>query len=106
VKATGQPVSGYEIHVGATEYLQDAEPFAVLDTGEPDGCVRGQVVGTYLHGIFDDDEFRHAFLTSVRGAAPAQFNSWKAQREESLNRLVFTVRESLDIDRMLSWIGL
>jgi adenosylcobyric acid synthase len=106
VKATGKRVSGYEIHVGATEYLQDAEPFAVLDTGEPDGCVSGQITGTYLHGIFDDDAFRHAFLTSVRGAAPAQLNSWKAQREESLNRLARTVRESLDIDRILSWVGL
>ena len=106
VKATGQRVSGYEIHVGTTEYLQHAEPFAILDTGEPDGCVNGQVIGTYLHGIFDDDEFRHAFLSAVRGAAPAQLNSWKAQRQESLNRLASTVSESLDIDRILSWVGL
>jgi adenosylcobyric acid synthase len=106
VKATGQRVSGYEIHVGKTEYLGQAEPFVILDTGEPDGCVSRRAIGTYLHGIFDDDQFRHAFLTKLRGETPATWNAWKAQREQSLNRLASAVAESLDIERILSWVGL
>jgi adenosylcobyric acid synthase len=106
VKATGQRVSGYEIHVGETEYLGQAEPFALLDTGELDGCVSGRVIGTYLHGIFDEDEFRHAFLTAIRGKAPATWNAWKAHREESLNRLAGAVGQALDIERILSWVSL
>jgi adenosylcobyric acid synthase len=106
VKATGQRVSGYEIHVGETEYLGQAEPFALLDTGELDGCVSGKVIGTYLHGIFDEDEFRHAFLTAIHGKAPARWNAWEAHREESLNRLASAVGQALDIERILSWVSL
>ena len=69
----GQPIqtdriSGYEIHVGKTDYLAQAEPFATLASGELDGCVSAdrRILGTYLHGIFDEDCFRHQFVTAAR----------------------------------------
>jgi adenosylcobyric acid synthase len=99
-------VSGYEIHVGQTRYLDNAESFATLDSGEPDGCVSRRVIGTYLHGIFDDDEFRHAFITSASGSAPSSLNPWKAQREASLDRLAREVRQALDMQQIFSWVGM
>ncbi len=99
-------ISGYEIHVGQTHYLDKAEPFATLDSGEPDGCVSRRVIGTYLHGIFDDDEFRHAFITSASGSTPPTLNPWKAQREASLDRLAREVRQSLDMQQIFSWVGM
>ncbi len=112
-------LSGYEIHVGETRYREGAKPFLELSrqagsgrTQHHDGCVAcdGRVVGTYLHGIFDDDAFRHAFIDAARAfhrlAPAAVHEDWKRKREYSLNRLSATVRESLDISKMFSWAGL
>jgi len=113
----GQPlrqrhVAGYEIHVGKTLYLDQAEPFATLESGELDGCISPdrRVLGTYLHGIFDDDSFRHEFLHAARSFhrldSPPVLNPWRAQREDSLDRLANQVSASLDMRWIFSWAGL
>ncbi len=99
-------VSGYEIHVGQTHYLKHAAPFATLDSGEVDGCVHEKVIGTYLHGVFDEDSFRHAFITAAGGSPPATLNPWKKQREASLDRLAREVGGALDMPRIFSWVGM
>ena len=89
---SGLPVSGYEIHMGRTEYpgdrdkgtsvfaqLTDGGPdVAVTPVGEtpdvavtpaeenPDGAVCGNVLGTYLHGVFDETPFRSALIDLLR----------------------------------------
>jgi len=113
----GQPlqdnrIAGYEIHVGETLYLDDAQPFSTLMTGQLDGCIStdGRVIGTYLHGIFDQDCFRHQFLAAARGFLklpfPSPLNAWHLQREESLDRLARQVSTSLDMHRIFAWAGL
>jgi adenosylcobyric acid synthase len=110
-------VSGYEIHLGETDYRLGAKPFAKLqrDTDTQtlsDGCVSSDehTFGTYLHGLFDDDDFRHAFIGAARTfyrLAPAiEHNNWKQDREASMNRLADTVRASLDMRTIFSWAGL
>jgi len=117
----GQPisssrVSGYEIHLGETEYLEGSAFFARLsgkanDEDLFDGCValNGNAFGTYLHGIFDDDGFRHAFLAAARAfhhlAAPNRLDNWKQRREESLNRLADAVRSSFDLPKIFDLVG-
>ncbi len=67
-------ISGYEIHMGQTTLGPSARPFAELTrrSGEKDtvsdGAVSidGRVFGTYLHGIFDNRNFRAAFLNRIR----------------------------------------
>jgi adenosylcobyric acid synthase len=118
----GQPmaspnVTGYEIHIGETRYLEAAKPFAQLTAENNegsffDGCTApgGLVFGSYLHGLFDHDSFRHAFLGAARAfyhLAPANhFEDWKRKREESLNRLADTVRASLDLEKIFAWASL
>jgi len=53
----GESVWGYEIHMGTTT---SKEPFAFEDDGAVGDC--GLVIGTYLHGIFQNDNFKDAFL--------------------------------------------
>ncbi len=111
------PVKGYEIHVGETAYLEDAVPFsriarAGMSQGRlPDGCTsrNGRVAGTYLHGLFHDDGFRHLFLRSARkasGLAPAEMIEWERLREQEFGRLAQAVASSVDMNRLLRLIGL
>jgi adenosylcobyric acid synthase len=117
-RLAGAAVSGYEIHVGETDYLKGALPFArITRMGAPgaeliDGCIapNGHIFGTYLHGIFDDDAFRHRFLAEVREScglrASAEFVDWKAMREHELNRLAAHVEAALDMTALFGWVGL
>jgi adenosylcobyric acid synthase len=113
----GQPlaedrIAGYEIHVGETVYLPQAEPFATLASGDLDGCVSAdrRILGSYVHGIFDEDFFRHQFVGVARSfhklSPPTLLTPWKVQREESLDRLALAVSTSLDLQRIFSWVGL
>jgi adenosylcobyric acid synthase len=119
----GQPVtcsnvSGYEIHIGQTLYLGGSRHFAVIssDSGSTeittDGCTSAdsRIFGTYLHGLFDDDSFRHQFLSAARAfhqlAAPTELHLWKRLREESLNRLAREVENALDMEAIFGWVGL
>ena len=52
----GREFRAYEIHMGRTEIARGAESFAVLNDGSVDGCRGERVLGTYLHGAFDDGE--------------------------------------------------
>ena len=113
----GQPVApstfnGYEIHVGETVYAQGAQAFAILHEDECDGCISEdtRVFGTYLHGIFDDDGFRHTFIAAARNfhhLSPAiRYDRWSQKRDESFALLAETVRRSLDLPRIFGWAGL
>lgn len=119
----GQPVScsnvsGYEIHIGQTLYLAGSRHFAVLSSNSgskrttTDGCISAdsRVFGTYLHGLFDDDGFRHQFLCAARAfhklAAPTELYLWKQLREESLNRLAREVEDAMDMEAIFGWVGL
>ena len=112
------PLTGYEIHVGTSEMSTDTCHFSRLSAiGQPgetllDGCVSNdaRVFGTYLHGLFDGDEFRHAFVAAARAfhhLTPAvNFDNWKAKREQSFDRLAEAVRTSIDLPQLFKWIGL
>jgi len=100
---------GYEIHMGETLYENHAQPFAeILREGErqttTDGAVAasGKVWGTYVHGLFDDDAFRHRFLQGARescGLAPARSQVCvRAERQARIDRWANHLRESLDMN--------
>ncbi|MFC7097595.1 cobyric acid synthase [Halobaculum marinum] len=56
-------VSGYEIHMGRTEPTGDGDPLAT--PLEPGSVAVGDVAGTYLHGAFETDAVREAFVDAV-----------------------------------------
>ena len=104
----GVPFHGYEIHMGETAYLEDAVPLSrltCLDRAEKlDGAARGNVWGSYVHGIFDSGAFAQALvnaLLSAKGLTPdAVAVDWETYQEEQYDKLAAGVRTSLDMDRI------
>jgi len=108
---------GYEIHVGETMYADETKPFAEITRAGSsvviaDGAVSAnrRVFGTYIHGIFDDDNFRHAFLDAARAACGLARHTarafFAAERQSRLDRLAAHVRRTLDLEMIRSWVHL
>ena len=102
----GLRVDGYEIHSGENAFGADCVPFLRLNgRGEVDGVAnrQGNVLGTYLHGIFDNGAFWRALVDRVRGqkglargmGAPMTMAEY---REREFDRLAGIVRQNLDMD--------
>ncbi|MCC4633490.1 cobyric acid synthase [Xanthomonas dyei] len=89
--------SGYEIHCGLSTGVALARPLVQLDDGRSDGAISddGQVLGTYLHGIFDHPQALTALLAWA-GLAQATPLDLAALREATLDRLADAVRTHLD----------
>ncbi len=113
------PFHGYEIHCGRTDSASEASPLKITLRGgapceESAGCVsrNGLVFGSYIHGIFDSDKLRLEllkWLCEKKGANPEEILSQtpRAQAQElELQRLAKAFKESVDIERILSWLEL
>jgi adenosylcobyric acid synthase len=90
-------VSGYEIHCGVSLGAALATPSSVLDDGRCDGARSpdGQVLGSYLHGLFDEPQALHALLDWA-GLHDAEAVDMHALREASIERVADAVEAHLD----------
>ena len=116
----GRPVAersfdGYEIHLGETIYDENANPFSEITRAGNDDVLRdgavssdGFIFGTYVHGLFDDDSFRHSFVTAARPARglapPRQIVFANADRQQRIDRFADHVRRALDMSLIKSWL--
>ncbi|MEM1147873.1 MAG: cobyric acid synthase [Pseudomonadota bacterium] len=99
---SGERLQGYEIHIGQTHGPDTDRPFAHID-GRPDGAssANGTVQGTYLHGVFAADGFRHAWLQGMAVAAQSRIE-YDAQVDLALDALADGVSAALDMDRLFA----
>lgn len=100
---------GYEIHNGQTKV--DGEPFCHFSSGKADGCVNGNVFGTYLHGLFDSGELIEKlarWLCERKGISYEQAEAldYNAYREEQYDKLAAGVRAALDMDAIYTCMGM
>lgn len=113
-KCTGETVVGYEIHMGRSTIDEGQEPLFILTSNGisySDGLQAGNAYGTYLHGIFDNDGLRTALLTWLwqrkDRIRPVEASlSQAALRESAFNELADLVRQSVDIERVRTIMGL
>lgn len=109
-EVAGTTVTAYEIHMGRTEIRgPGCEPVFRLEDeagGEStrsDGASSrdGQVWGTYLHGVFDNDDFRHGWLETLGWHGEGR----RFDRQPAYDRLADHVQAHLDLDalRAIIW---
>ena len=78
-----------------------------LGWGQCDASGRARVWGSYMHGLFDADAFRHAFLAALRQEAclpPLAGSPYSLGPE--LDRLADTVEASLNMQTIYGLLGL
>jgi adenosylcobyric acid synthase len=98
----GARVRGYEIHMGQSTGAALDRPGLELDEGRVEGARSpdGQMLGTYVHGLFEEPSACAALLRWAGLSAPlAQDHALR--REQMLNHLADAVERSLDIARLL-----
>jgi adenosylcobyric acid synthase len=100
--AWGQPLKGYEIHHGRTTARQGAHIWFDLDEGG-EGIMSddGAVLGTNIHGLFDEDAFRSVFLSYVAERRGKSFSpsgvGFAEAREEQFDQLADMLENHLDL---------
>ncbi|WP_170455901.1 cobyric acid synthase [Ruegeria arenilitoris] len=96
----GEPVTGYEIHMGRTQGPDTARAWLQVE-GRPEGAASrdGRVLGSYLHGIFASDAFRASYLQ--RFGARSEL-AYEDSVEQTLESLADHLEQHMDLDALLS----
>ena len=105
----GAALTGYQIHTGRTAV--QGVPFCRLADGSAEGCVKDNVAGTYLHGLFDTGELTEKLvqlLCSRKGISPADapLLSMQEYRQQQFDLLADGVRRALDMNALYAAMGL
>lgn len=97
------PARGYEIHMGRTCGPALERPAVRLDDGAPDGAMSAdrRILGTYLHGIFEEPAACAALLRWA-GLSEPQPIDHAARRERMLDRLADAIETHCDLERLLA----
>ncbi|MDD7656222.1 MAG: cobyric acid synthase [Veillonellaceae bacterium] len=119
----GQSISadnlqGYEIHMGHTAFTREADkhPFTVCQrrgktcaSQEGTANAAGNVFGTYIHGVFDNDVFRRSVLNALRHSkgleALANTRNVMAEKQKAYEHLADVVEKALDMEKLYQIMG-
>ncbi len=102
-EALGAAVEGYEMHMGETVGPGTANPFAILDDAAHDGAVDGNVIGSYLHGLFASPAMRRALLARIGLAGSGR--DYRTDVDAALDEIAAELSAHADIDGLLRLAG-
>jgi adenosylcobyric acid synthase len=124
--AKGSSIAGYEIHMGRTTpsgggdqraaglaasfRINDRSDVAVTGDTELDGVIdpSGRVLGTYIHGLFQNGGLRQAVLRELarRKGVSLPWSSHDLSIDQEYDKLADWVRASLRMDLVYQMTGL
>ena len=102
----GKEVTGYEIHMGVSENLGGCQELVRLEDGRIDALANedGTVLGSYLHGLFDTDDFAESMIRELMRSKGLDYGSWHfdlaAHKEQEYDKLADLVRSSFDMKKI------
>jgi adenosylcobyric acid synthase len=114
---SGAQVSGYEIHAGISTGAALASPLLSLRLQHDDGSFAGstfndgaistdgKIIGTYVHGAFDEKAMLGEILRWAGLITLADFD-YQAYRENEINRLADVVEQALPITTLRQLLSL
>ena len=90
----GVEFQAYEIHMGVTSAKEGHDPFAITDGGRADGIRTPNVMGTYLHGAFENkavlEEVMERMLPAIAGETKdSQYDRLAEWFGEHVNEEIF-----------------
>ena len=107
-------INGFEIHNGITELdksqnLVEINPiFKDIDLGwYSENDYRGTIAGTYIHGIFENDNWRNQYINLIRKSKnlpklAKKTRSYKIKRESIIDNLANEFNKHLNISSLLN----
>ena len=107
-------VEGFEIHNGITEVIEKEGEGKLKNIFKQnkigwyiDKNEKGSIAGSYLHGIFDNDQWRINYLNLIRKKKGIQeldkkHKPFKIKREEIINNLANQFKKHINITSLLN----
>ena len=98
----GAPFTGYEMHLGVTTGPDALRPLLEMADGRRDGAMAANqtIRGVYVHGLFNDDRQRAAWLRWI--GVEASDLAYEQGVEDTLDALAAHLEQHIDCDRILS----
>ena len=107
---TGTDLEGYEIHMGESTLKEGAHCFvklsdAVSGASKTDGAYRGNIYGTYVHGVFDRENVAKRIVEALgaqKGIDMSEMTGmdFAAFKETQYDKLAQGLREHLDMKKI------
>ena len=100
-------IKGYEIHMGSTIDPKE-NPFTKSDITDNGGFVSNNIMGTYIHGIFENDNFVDAIISGLIKKTgkivtiDTNINDFDIYKESQYELLADLIEQSLDINAILN----
>ena len=103
----GKRVKGYEIHMGQTTATEELRGFTSGQTG----YCRGNVYGSYVHGLFDLREIYVTILEAIAQKKGVELHTTEALdqdafKEMQYEKLAAHLREHLDMKKIYEILGI
>ena len=107
-------VEGFEIHNGVTEPITKEDVGKLKNIFKQnkigwyiDKKEKGSIAGSYLHGIFDNDEWRINYLNLIRDKRGIKIldkkhKPYKIKREAIINNLANQFKKHINITSLLN----